>query len=73
MAEVAVHEGATVVFTDVQGNREKGLVGARGKIVRVVDYVLHIQMDDAYNNSILPSGLQYPTRNQVEVIEGAQD
>ena len=61
-------EGSKVVFLDLPVNRAKGIVGLKGEVVKVQDYVLHVRLDDPLGDSILPSGKHYPTRKQVEVL-----
>jgi hypothetical protein len=70
MAEtrIAPVEGSRVRFLDTEGNRIKGIAGLEGEVTKVQDYILHVKMDLSTAGSVLPSGRQYPTRSQVEVL-----
>jgi hypothetical protein len=70
MAEtrIAPSEGSKVRFLDIEANRSKGVVGLEGEVTKVQDYVLHVKMGQPIAGSILPSGRQYATRQQVEVL-----
>jgi hypothetical protein len=61
-------EGDRVRILDFEATRVKGIVGLEAEVVKVQDYILHLEMDNPLGNSILPSGRQYVIRKHVEVL-----